>query len=585
MPGFTAPPPAGGDTAGSPVAEPCLSTLPTTPEKPSLVKGMNRRSQILRLLMRYRHSGVFSGMNLDARAVHDLPPEGNPEQFVTDLESLGPTFVKLGQMLSTRPDMVPVEFATALERMQEKVAPIPVERIYAIIEQELGASVSKLFARFDPAPLGCASIAQVHRAQLHDGREVAVKVQKPEVAAQLRSDLEVLRSFALAADHLTQVGRRVRLRDWLNEFAKTLMQELDYQAEAENLQRFGQHLRPFKRLWVPQPIWDYCSHRVLTMELAQGVRVDMIPDVRRTEEPMAPLAAALIRGYLDQIFVHGEIHADPHPGNLRVTPQGRLAIFDLGMVAHMPPRLRERLLKVLFAAVDGRGEEVADEIIGMSTRLEAFDEERYLRETGQLIARYAANNSFSEGRVVLDLVRIATASGLRTPPELSLLGKALLNLETVCRLLAPDLDTRRIVEKQLQHVMRARLRKSLSAANLASEAMEVQQLLRDGPRKMSDILALLAENRLQMKVTGLEESRLMENLQKIANRVSAGIVTAALILAAALMMKVNTGWHLFGYPAIAMMLMMIGVVLGLGIILSALIFDRRARSKEERGHR
>ncbi len=562
-----------------------MNNLPATPESPSLVKGMNRRSQILRLLLRYRHSGVFSGMNLDARAVHELPPEGNPEQFVTDLESLGPTFVKLGQMLSTRPDMVPVEFATALERMQEKVAPIPVERIYAIIEQELGASVSKLFARFDPAPLGCASIAQVHRAQLHDGREVAVKVQKPEVAAQLRSDLEVLRSFALAADHLTQVGRRVRLRDWLNEFAKTLMQELDYQAEAENLQRFGQHLRPFKRLWVPQPIWDYCSHRVLTMELAQGVRVDMIPDVRRTEEPMAPLAAALIRGYLDQIFVHGEIHADPHPGNLRVTPQGRLAIFDLGMVAHMPPRLRERLLKVLFAAVDGRGEEVADEIIGMSTRLEAFDEERYLRETGQLIARYAANSSFSEGRVVLDLVRIATASGLRTPPELSLLGKALLNLETVCRLLAPDLDTRRIVEKQLQHVMRARLRKSLSAANLASEAMEVQQLLRDGPRKMSDILALLAENRLQMKVTGLEESRLMENLQKIANRVSAGIVTAALILAAALMMKVNTGWHLFGYPAIAMVLMMIGVVLGLGIILSALIFDRRARSKEERGHR
>ncbi|NYF36157.1 putative unusual protein kinase regulating ubiquinone biosynthesis (AarF/ABC1/UbiB family) [Stenotrophomonas sp. JAI102] len=562
-----------------------MNTTPVVPGSPSLVKGMNRRSQILRLLLRYRNSGVFSGMNLDARAVHDVPPEGNPEQFVTDLESLGPTFVKLGQMLSTRPDMVPVEFATALERMQENVAPIPVERVAAIIEQELGASVSKLFASFDPVPLGCASIAQVHRAELHDGRQVAVKVQKPEVAAQLRSDLEVLRSFALAADHLTQVGRRVRLRDWLNEFAKTLMQELDYQAEAENLQRFGQHLKPFKPLWVPQPIWDYCSHRVLTMELAQGVRVDMIPDVRRTEQPMAPLAAALIRGYVDQIFVHGEIHADPHPGNLRVTPAGRLAIFDLGMVAHMPPRLRERLLKLLFAAVDGRGEEVADEIIGISTRLEFFDEERYLRETGQIIARYAANSSFSEGRVVLDLVRIATASGLRTPPELSLLGKALLNLETVCRLLSPDLDTRRIVEKQLQHVMRARLKKSLSAANLASEAMEMQQLLRDGPRKMTDILALLAENRLQMKVTGLEESRLMENLQKIANRVSAGIVTAALILAAAMMMKVDTGWHLFGYPAIAFTLMLIGVFLGLGIILSALIFDRRARSKEERGHR
>ncbi|NOK93479.1 AarF/UbiB family protein, partial [Escherichia coli] len=127
-----------------------------------------------------------------------------------------------------------------------------------------------------------------------------------------RSDLEALRSFALAADHLTQVGRRVRLRDWLNEFAKTLMQELDYHAEAENLARFGRHLRPFRRLWVPQPIWDYSSQRVLTMELATGVRVDAISGVRRTEQDMDPLAAALIRGYLDQIFVHGEIHADPH---------------------------------------------------------------------------------------------------------------------------------------------------------------------------------------------------------------------------------------------------------------------------------
>ncbi len=553
---------------------------------PPLVKGMNRRSQILRLLMRYRHSGVFSGMNLDAASSQaDVPADGNPEQFVSDLEALGPTFVKLGQMLSTRPDMVPVEFATALERMQEKVAPIPVERIHAIIEQELGVGVNKLFASFDPEPLGCASIAQVHRAVLHDGRQVAVKVQKPEVAAQLRSDLEALRSFALAADHLTQVGRRVRLRDWLNEFAKTLMQELDYHAEAENLARFGRHLRPFRRLWVPQPIWDYNSQRVLTMELATGVRVDAISGVRRTEQDMDPLAAALIRGYLDQIFVHGEIHADPHPGNLRVMPDGRLAIFDLGMVAHMPPRLRERLLKILFAAVDGRGEEVADDLISISTRLEAFDEERYLRETGQLIARYAASGSFSEGRVVLDMVRIATACGLRTPPELSLLGKALLNLETVCRLLAPELDTRRIVERQLQHVMRARLKKSLSAANIASEAMEMQQLLRDGPRKLSDIMALLAENRLQMKVTGLEESRLMENLQKIANRVAAGIISAALIMAAALMMKIDTGWHLFGYPLIALVLLMIGVVLGLGIVTSALLFDRRARAREERGHR
>lgn len=559
------------------------------PATPATVGSMSRRQQILRLLLRYRNSGVFSGLQLDGEPPRGtpLPEDADPAQFVADLEALGTTFVKLGQVLSTRPDMIPLEYVAALERMQEQVAPIPVEQVRAVIEEELEATVGKLFAVFDPEPLGCASIAQVHRAVLHDGREVAIKVQKPDVAAQLRSDIAVLRSFASAADHLTRVGRRVRFADWLDEFATTLRMELDYEAEAANLARFGQHLAPYPELWVPQPLWDLCRRRVLTMELVHGVRVDAIPPVRRTEQSMQPLAAALVRGYLDQIFVHGEIHADPHPGNLRVTDDQRLAVFDLGMVAHVPPRLRERLLKVLFAAVDGRGEEVADEIIGISTRLEDYDEERYLRLTGQMIARYAANDTLSEGRVVLEIVRIATACDLRTPPELSLLGKALLNLEGACRLLAPELDTRGVVERQLQHVMRARLVKSLSMANVASEAMELQQLLRTGPRRVSDILSLVAENRLQMKVTGLEESRLMENIQKVANRIAAGLITAALLLSSALLMRVPSHFSLFGYPAFAMLLFLVGVVIGLGLIVSALLFDRRtrARAREERGHR
>ncbi|MCD9088411.1 AarF/UbiB family protein [Stenotrophomonas sp. SY1] len=550
---------------------------------------MNRRQQIVRLLLRYRNSGVFSGIVLDGELprLGKQPGTGDPTQFVTDLEALGTTFVKLGQLLSTRPDMIPQEYVTALERMQEQVAPVPVEHIRTVIEEDLGAPVSKLFLWFDPEPLGCASIAQVHRAELHDGRQVAIKVQKPDIAAQLRSDIGVLRSFASAADHLTRVGRKVRFSDWLDEFAKTLRMELDYEAEAASLERFGRHLAPYPELWVPQPVGSLCSRRVLTMDLVPGVRVDAIADVRRTEQPMLPLAAALVRGYLDQIFVHGEIHADPHPGNLRVTPDGRLAIFDLGMVAHVPPRLREHLLKLLFAAVDGRGEEVADEIIAISTRLEDYDEERHLRETGQMIARYAASGTVSEGHVVLEIVRIATASNLRTPPELSLLGKALLNLEGVCRLLAPELNTRNVVEQQLQHVVRARLRKSLSRANLASEAMELQQLLRDGPRRMFDILSLLAENRLQMKVTGLEESRLMENIQKVANRIAAGLITAALLLSSVLLMQVPTRYTLFGYPAFAIVLFLLGVVVGVGLIFSSLLFDRRTRSREreERGHR
>jgi len=286
--------------------------------------------------------------------------------------------------------------------------------------------------------------------------------------------------------------------------------------------------------------------------------------------------------------VHGEIHADPHPGNLLITPDGRVALLDLGMVAHVPPRQRERLLKLLFAAVDGRGEEVANEAIAMSIQLEDFDEERYVREVGQMVARYAAtsgNRSQSEGRLVLDLTLLGSQCGLRTPPELSLLGKTLLNLEAVSKALDPDMDVKSVVEQHLEHVMRERLKKSFSPARLASEAMEVQALVREAPRRLSDILGLLAENRLQVRMSGLDDSQLMENVQKIANRISTGIIVAALILASALLMRIDTGPRLLGYPALALVLFLVGAVLGLAIVASALLNDRKAKPQETHGPR
>ncbi|HVI60033.1 MAG TPA: AarF/UbiB family protein [Luteimonas sp.] len=553
--------------------------------------GLARTAQILRFLLKYRRAGVFTGLDLDAASgdpVAPPPPEGKPEEFADDLEALGPTFIKIGQALSTRPDMVPAPYLAALERMQDDVAPVPFAQVREVVESELGVRISKAFAEFEEWPLGCASLAQVHRAALRDGRLVAVKVQRPGIVDTLRRDLDAIASLAGKADRITDLGRRVRFADWVHEFRRTLLAELDYRAEAENLERFGEHLAGYPELLVPAPVWDLTSRRVLTMELVAGTKVTEVSGLRRTEQSMSGLAAALMRGYLDQVFVHGEIHADPHPGNLLVTHDGRLALFDLGMVAHVPPRQRERLLKLLFAAVDGRGEEVAQESIAMGTRLEDFDESRFVRETGQLVATYAAHagsRSLSEGRLMLELVGLSTACGLRTPAELSLLGKTLLNLEQVSSALDPDLDVKAVVERHLEHVLRERLKKSLSPSSIASEAIEVQGLLREAPRKVSDLLSLLAENRMQVRMTGLEESHLMENLQKIANRVSAALVTAALIVASAMMMRVETDSRLFGYPAVALVLFLVGAGLGIAIVLSALLGDRKARPHEERGPR
>jgi len=551
-------------------------------------RALARHAQILRFLMKYRSAGVLSGFELDAAATEMAPDagDGKPEAFVDDLEALGPTFIKIGQALSTRPDMVPPAYLAALERMQDDVAPLPFEVIHDAVEDALGVRISKIFESFDEKPIGAASLAQVHRATLRDGRKVAVKVQRPGITEQIRDDLDTLARLAGGVDRVTEVGRRIRFADWVHEFRRTLLAELDYRVEAENLDRFDAHFVAYPSLFVPKPIWDLTRARVLTMELVEGTKVTDITGLQRTERDMAPLATALLHGYLDQVFVHGEIHADPHPGNLLFTTDGRLALLDLGMVAHVPPRTRERLLKLLFAAVDGRGEQVAAEGIAMGTRLEDFDEARYYRDVGQLVARYAAQSGATgqtEGRLMLDLVRLATACGLRTAPEMSLLGKTLLHLESVVQALDPELDMKRVVEDHLNNMMRQRLRKSLSPANLASELMDVQELVRDAPRKVSNVLSLLSENRLRVRLTGLEESHLLESLHKIANRIAAGIVTAALILASAMMMDNPGGPRLFGYPAIALLLFLTGAGLGIAIVLSALLGDKRAKPNEERG--
>ncbi len=557
--------------------------------------ALGRSAQILAFLLKYRGAGVFSGITLDtAPADIDAPTvDGRPEEFVTDLEALGPTFVKIGQSLSTRPDMVPPEYLAALERMQDDVAPVPADAIRAVVEDELGVKISTAFSAFDDTPIGSASLAQVHRATMRDGRAVAVKVQRPDIQEQIRADLDILANLARRVDGATDIGRRMQFADWVNEFRKTLLAELDYRVEAENLSRFERYFESYPELFVPKPIWDFTAQRVLTMELVDGTKATDITGIRRTESDLGGLAATLMRAYLDQMFVHGELHADPHPGNLLVTADTRLALLDLGMVVHVPPGQRERMLKLLFAAVDGRGEEAASESIAMGTRLEDFDETRYVREVAQLVARYAArrgaraapSESLSEGRLVLELVRLATACGLRTPPELSLLGKTLLNLERVARALDPGLDVKQVIEDHLENIMRARLRKSFSAANLASELMEVQSLLRESPRKIGDLLSLLADNRMQVKVTGLEESHLLESMHKIANRISAGLVTAALIVGAAMMMSVDTDVRLLGYPAIALVLFVIASVLGLGLVASALFGDHKPKPHEERGAR
>lgn len=543
--------------------------------------AFDRSSRIMRFALKYYRAGVFGG------GTRPRPGDAaKARDFVDDLERLGPTFVKIGQSLSTRTDLVAPVYLDALRRMQDDVQPVDFLELKPLLEDSLGVRLSKAFATFDEQPLGAASLAQVHLATLHDGREVAVKIQRPGVSDLIQADMAVLDRFARGADRFTSIGHRMRFVDIVGEMQRALLAELDYLDEAESLERFRHRFEPYPELFVPAPIWDYTSHRVLTMEYVRGTKVTDISGLQRTEHDYGPLAAALLRGYLDQVFVHGEIHADPHPGNVLVTDDQRLALLDFGMVAHVPPRQRERLLKLVLAAVDGRGEDVASEAMAMSARLERFDEARYVHEVSQLVARYAVRSErlgLSEGRLLLELARIGTDCSLRMPPATTLLGKTMLNLEAVCGALDPELDVKAVVEGHTYGLMRKRLRASLSPRHLGMEALETQQILRGAPRKVADILSLIADNKLRVQLGGLEESHLMESLQKIANRISTGVITASLVVGAAMLARVETPHTLFGYPAFALILFVLAATLGVTLVVSALLSDRKVRPPEERG--
>ncbi len=218
----------------------------------------------------------------------------------------------------------------ALERMQDRVQPLDAQTVRDVIEKELGVGVNKIFAEFDDEPLGSASLGQVQSRGAARRPRGGGEGQRPDALSSVRTDLDALRSIASKIDRGTDMGRRLKFGDWVNEFGRTLLAELDYRLEAENLQRFGERLESYPQLVVPRPVWSLCGKRVLTMDLIRGRKVTDITGLQRTEQPLGDLAGALLKAYLDQAFVNGEIHADPHPGNLLLTEDDRLAIFDLG---------------------------------------------------------------------------------------------------------------------------------------------------------------------------------------------------------------------------------------------------------------
>ena len=556
----------------------------------------NRYRQIALLLWKYGRSDLAQQMSTEEGfGVDQLPSaddqpltvgatpasQASPEHLADDLEAMGPTYVKLGQVLAGRPDLMPAPYLKALARLQDKVKPFAYTEVEAIVMAELGVRISKAFSRFDIEPVFAASLGQVHRAALRDGRSVVVKVQRPNIRHQIAEDFEVLEEIAGFLDGHTALGRRHRFLSTLQEFRLTIQQELNYEREAHNLIALGKNLKDFKLIQVPQPVPDYYSRSVLTMEEVQGRKITALGPMTMLDLKGAPLAEELFRAYLQQVLVDGLFHADPHPGNIFITDDGRIALIDLGMVGHTGPSMQENLLKIMLAISEGNGEAAAEIAIRMSERLERFTAPEFRRRITQMVSlrRDQGLEQLNVGRSLLEVSSVAHENGLIVPSELVLIGKTMLQLDEIGRVLDPTFDPNASIRRNVAALMTQRMRKDLTQGSIYSSLLEIKEFATGLPSRLNRIMDTVTNSELEVKVTATDAKMVMYGMQKIANRITMGIVLAGMIIGASLMMRVPTPFQLFGYPRLAILFFIAAATGGFWLVISIFVSDYKGRKK------
>jgi predicted unusual protein kinase regulating ubiquinone biosynthesis (AarF/ABC1/UbiB family) len=500
--------------------------------------------------------------------------EQTPQELVEDLKNMGPTYIKLGQLLSTRPDLLPDAYLKELATLQDDVAPIPYEEVHKIVEEEIGTRISKAFDTFDEEPLASASIGQVHYATLRSKQPVAVKIQRPGIKKQFLEDLDTLKELADLAVKHTKTARRYSFDHVLEELSRIVLYELDYYREAQNLKTLGGNLQEFKDLVVPQPINDYCTGKVLTMEYIKGKKITSLSPLKQLEVDYGPLVDQLVEAYLKQIIIDGFVHADPHPGNIQFTPDAKIALIDLGMVAKFTPQMQENILQLLIAISNTNGSETANVLLGMSE----YDEERDLRAFRKSIndiimeSEHSTAKDLQTGRLVIQLNRLSAESGIHIPVELNILGKILLNMDQIVAVLDPDFDLKDTIQKHVTKIMQNKVYEELKPENFFTMLLQSKKLAENAPERLNTISENLANNNFKIKIEAIDEKRVTDGFQKVANRITLGLIIAAMIVGAAMLMQVPSEFTIFGYPGLAMLFFLLAA-LG-GIYLSYIIIFR-----------
>ena len=516
------------------------------------IRHLKRYRDVAKVLARHgfgffvEEIGLLHMLSLPKRLFADMEeidPKSVGERIRQVIEELGPTYVKIGQMASTRADVIPADILHELEKLQDNVPPFSFEAVSRIIEEELGSPLGEIYSSFDEKALAAASIGQVHCARLHTGEKVAVKVQRPQIKAMIETDLEILMDLATLAEHRMERMERLQLRDVVEEFAKSLRNELDYTVEARNSEKIAKQFKSDPTIYIPTIHWDYSTQTVLTMEFVEGQKLNQFEGFDEEGYDRKALAEHLVKALFHQVLIEGFFHADPHPGNILLLEGGVIAFIDFGMVGRLTLDMKNNFASVVIAMMRQNTESMIKAVLRIGIVPDDVKLSLLTNDVDELRENYVdvPMSRISLGEAISDLFEVAFRHRIRIPSDFTLLAKCLLTLEGIVEKLDPQLSIMDMAEPFGIQLLKERYRPSTIAGRIWHNITDYGDLLVDLPKQLKDLMRDMVRGRVRLEVSVPELDIFLKKLDRITNQLSFSIillsfsiVMAGLIIASSL---------------------------------------------------
>ena len=514
------------------------------------VRDLGRLQEIAGVLIRYgfgdmvRRIGMSAALERTGRMLHWDDPEAMahmapPERVRCALQDLGPTFVKLGQVMATRVDLLTPEWTTELGKLQNAVPALPFAQVRPQLAEDLGADPEAVFERLEEAPLAAASLAQTHRAWLADGSAVVLKVRRPGIRDTVEADLRLMARLAEIVEERAPDLRRYHPAEVVQQFSASLRRELDFAAEGRNAERIAANFAGHDEVVVPRVYWEWTSERLNVQECLQGIAGTDLAAVDAAGLDRAQLAATGAGIVLKMVLEDGFFHADPHPGNIFYLPDGRIGVIDFGMVGRVSEQRRFQIVQLLHGLVERESAPVADVLMEWGEGAGEVDEARLQADVGAFVDQYRGVplKDLRMGVMLTDVTTILRDNGLSLPPDLALMIKAFLTLEGMGRQLDPDFDMAGAARPFLQRVVLQRYSPRTLLKRSRRTALDAMELVGDLPRELRRLLRTARRGRLHMQVEVTSLKAFGEQVDRAANRLTMGVITAALVVGSSIVMN------------------------------------------------